>query len=125
MRDGDGDAFGAGDRDGGGGNSGIREREELGLAKCGPAHDGEIGRVDGWAAGLEPEPSRCFLGGDSAPELVGAMALGRHGSKHSGSLVRAELDLLEHVAPDGPAHVGGGLEPDRLGGACRTVPLGP
>ena len=73
--DGDGDAVGVGDRDGGDGNlRGFASGEELGRP-FGSGTMAQVGRVDRGLSCVEPEPSGCLLGGDSAPELMGALPL--------------------------------------------------
>ena len=76
--------------------------------------DGQVGRVGRAAALVAPEPARGLLGGDPAPEPTGADVLRSAHRQVLGPLGRPELRLLQHVAPDGTAHVGRGRQPDGL-----------
>ena len=60
-------------------------------------------RIDRRAACLVPEPPRGLLGGDPAPELVGALALAADGGQRLGSLAgRAGSAPARRARPAGP-----------------------
>ncbi len=118
---GDGDSVGMGDRDG-------RQRARRGFAhpgQPGPAvfvgDDRQIGWINRGLAGVVPEPPGGLLGRDPAPKPLRPPLLGPARCQVGRALVGPELRVFQHVAPDGPAHVGRGFEPDRFGPGQRTM----
>ena len=122
----DGDSVGMRDRDG-------RQRSIVGLVRRGSAGAGRArrrrspgrpdksraGRRRARAAARPPWPRS----GPRADAIAAASDPPRPGS--AARSCGPELSVLQHVAPDRPAHVGRGLEPDRLGLGRSDVMPGP
>ena len=83
--------------------------------------DRQIGRINRGMAGVVPEPPGRLLGRDPAPETAATAFLRyRPIARYAARSAGPELGEFQHVAPDGPAHVGRRFQPDRSGAAERS-----
>jgi len=78
--------------------------------------DPQIGGENVWSASTSGQPASRLFRRDAAPEPASALRSGHvgHRLEERLSFLRRELHLLQHIAPNGSAHIGRRFQPNRL-----------